>query len=428
MKRMILFSLFLVVMIAEVSCGSVSPNGVNVENRLENGENEEVRATPTGHSQMASPSQSQTEPPEQSKVEKVSLNIMFEDALGNQQELKTGEIDKTDVGERLYEDMGCFAKDNHFYYCLINEIFQDKRKKLGEIDWISYSPIKCWGKYGDKLYVIFEQLAETFEPEDAYELPKFRFATVDMNSWETTAMNGTQSYKFIEDAFVYGGKIYIKDLYVDYKFDEIDGEGKKTRAISFQNNMGKKKNTVLQGIMDGKVYYFVWKGNRHVLKSKDLVTGKEKSVMQYSQPPYNKNELEFFGSRFHMSGENLFITEQFYERKEEEDKGDRCIIYRLPVKEGGKMKCVLKKNVVDYDFLDNDIFYIDSKHLLHRKNLKKGTDKIISKRKVEKVSCTSEGVYVNKYKIQYDEDAGEQEDVIYYMDLNGKHEKKIADL
>lgn len=44
------------------------------------------------------------------------------------------------------------------------------------------------------------------------------------------------------------------------------------------------------------------------------------------------------------------------------------------------------------------------------------------------MSCTSEGLYVNKYKIEYDEDAGVEEDVIYYMDLNGKHEKKIADL
>lgn len=425
MKRIILFGLFFVVMIAEVSCGSVFQNGVSVKNRLENGE---VGATPTGHSQTASPSQRKTELPEQSKIGKVSLDITFEDAMGNEQKLKTEKIDKTDVGQKLYEDMGCFVKDNHFYYCLIKEIFRDKRKKLGEIDWMPYNPIKCWGKYGDKLYLIFESLGTSFGPDDAYGPSKFGFATVDMNSWETTAMNGTESYHSIEDAFVYGGKIYIKDLYVDYKFDEIDRNGKKTRVISFQNTMGKKKDTVLQGIMDGKVYYFIWKDNRHMLKSKDLVTGKEKSVMQYRQPPYNKKEWEFFGSHFHMSGENLFITEQFYEKKEKEDKDGRCIIYCLPIKEGGKMKRVLEKNVVDYDFLDNEIFYIDSKHLLHRKNLKKDTDKIISKRKVEKVSCTSEGLYVNKYKIEYDEDAGVEEDVIYYMDLNGKHEKKIADL
>jgi len=82
MKRIILFSLFFVAMIAELSCGSVSQNGVNVENRLKDGENEESVAMPTGHSQTASPSQSQTELPEQSKVEKVSLDIAFEYALG----------------------------------------------------------------------------------------------------------------------------------------------------------------------------------------------------------------------------------------------------------------------------------------------------------------------------------------------------------
>ena len=45
-------------------------------------ENNGKVAMPTGHSQTASPSQRQTELPEQSKGEKVSLDIAFEYALG----------------------------------------------------------------------------------------------------------------------------------------------------------------------------------------------------------------------------------------------------------------------------------------------------------------------------------------------------------
>ena len=112
------------------------------------------------------------------------------------------------------------------------------------------------------------------------------------------------------------------------------------------------------------------------------------------------------------------------------DKYRGSYTYCLPVKNGGKMKRVGgKQNIVDCDFSKGNIFYIDSSHLLHRKNLKKDTDKIISKKKLEKVKYTKEGLFVHKYNAReaYDEDAVEN-DTIYFMDYNGKHVKKIFEI
>ncbi len=75
-----------------------------------------------------------------------------------------------------------------------------------------YNPNKCWGKYGDKLYLIFESLGTFFGPDDAYKPSKFGFATVDMNSLETNAMNCTESYQNIEDAFVSGKDILTSSV------------------------------------------------------------------------------------------------------------------------------------------------------------------------------------------------------------------------
>lgn len=91
------------------------------------------------------------------------------------------------------------------------------------------------------------------------------------------------------------------------------------------------------------------------------------------------------------------------------------------------MKC-LGEHMAGADFINEDVFYIDSKHLLHRLNLKKGTDKVISERKYGHVYCTDEGLFAYKYDIQ-DEIVAEDEygeDILYYMDFDGGNEKKIG--
>lgn len=233
---------------------------------------------------------------------------------------------------------------------------------------------------------------------------------------------------------MYNEKIYINDLHCSENLDEIDMNGEKTRTISLGKDRDKEDIIHLQEIMDGKVYFLQSNNNCSVLKSKELKTGEEKKVLQYEQPAYDKRKLEYASFYFRTSGNNLFIIDEFYIKNKDEkywyEKVEpRYILYWLPMKNGGKIKRMLKQKIVDCDFSGEEIFYIDAKHLLHRKNLKKGTDKIISKRKLEKVRCIKEGIFVSKYKEgeAYDEDAVE-EDVIYYMDFDGEHHKKIAEI
>ena len=64
----------------------------------------------------------------------------------------------------------------------------------------------------------------------------------------------------------------------------------------------------------------------------------------------------------------------------------------------------------------------------HRLNLKKGTDKVISKRKYGYVYCTDEGLFAYKYDIMDEIDTGDEygEDILYYMNFDGGNEKKIG--
>lgn len=412
MKKIILCSVLFLVLMVETSCGEIFQNTT--------GGGAVSGGSVSGGS--VSGDKAKGIDSEEKQVTKESLDITFEDALGNQQKLKTGEVDKTDVGVKLCDDIfddDCFTEGNHFYYKIGIEVFQDKEKKLGELDWDSGYVVRKWGKYGEKLFLgLYELYYDSHFDEDRM----YNFVIVDLNSWKMKTINCSELYGYGSevDIFVYNDKIYIRDESAPKKLDEIDMNGKKTRTILLGDDEGKEDNLILQGIMDGKIYYFTWNDNQHMLKCRDLVTGVEEIVMQYEQPVYNKKKLRYRGSYFYISGNNLFIVESYLDKELEE----KCTIYRLPLKNGGKMKCVLNRFIVDYDFIDDNICYIDDKYLLHRKNLKKGTDKIISKRKLEEVNCTKDGIFVNKYV----ERQGYDDYEIFYMDFDGKHEKKIAEI
>lgn len=422
MKKIILCSVLFLVIMVETSCGEIFQNATGGEAVSEGSVSGE---SVSGES--VSEDKVKDLDSEQNQVTKESLDITFEDALGNQQKLKTGEVDKDDVGVKLCDeilDNDCFTEGNHFYYKIGIEVFQDKGKKMGELDdWESEYIVAKWGKYGEKFYLGLYELY--YDNYIYYDEPRmYKFVTVDLNSWKINTINCSELYthgmEMDMDIFVYNNKIYIQDKSVPKKLDEIDMNGKKTRTILLGDIEGKEDNTILQGIVDGKIYYFTWNVNQHMLKSRDLVTGVEEIVMQYEQPVYNKNELRYRGSYFHISGNNLFIVESYLDKKREE----KCKIYQLPLKNGGKMKCVLNRFIIDYNFLDDDIYYIDNKYLLHRKNLKEGTEQIISERKLEAVNCTINGLFVNTYV----ERQGYDDYELFYMDFDGKHEKKIARL
>lgn len=365
--------------------------------------------------------------PEQKQAIRESLNITFEDALGNRQKLITGEVNRNDVGTELcdaYSSFDSFTEGNHVYFKTemedymetVIEVFQDKGQKLGEFELKSEYEVSKWGKYGDKLYLGINELYN----EQFFDKPKmYKFVVVDLNYWESKTINCSELYGHDVRIFIYKDKIYIQDNSFPKKLDEIDMNGKKIRTILLGNYRSKKDNIILQGIVDRKIYYFTWNGNQHVLKNKDLVTSEEKELLRFEQPNYNKKKLKYRGSYFYMSGNNLFIVESFLNKERDEEK---CSFYRLPKKEGGKMECVLEKWILDYDFFEDSIFYIDNKYLLHRKNLKKGTDKIITTRKLEDVECTKDGLFVTKHL----ESPNYETDELFYMNFDGKHEKRIA--
>lgn len=408
MKRIILYCVFFFALIVETSCGS----------RISNIESEK----------SALPQKMEGVKPEQKQAIRESLNITFEDALGNRQKLITGEVNRNDVGTELCDAnfvFDSFTEGNHFYFKTemedymktVIEVFLDKGQKLGEFDLKSEYIVSKWGKYGEKLYLGLNELYN----EQFFDKPKmYKFVVVDLNSWGNKTINCSELYGDDVRIFIYNDKIYIQDNSFPEKLDEIDMNGKKIRTILLGNYKSKKDNIILQGIMDSKIYYFTWNGNQHVLKNKDLATSEEKEILRFEQPNYNKKKLKYRGSHFYMSGNNLFIVESYLNKELEE----KCTFYRLPIKEGGKMECVLEKCIWDYDFFEDNIYYIDNKDLLHRKNLKKDTDKIISTRKLEKVDCTKDGLFVNKYV----ESPNYETDELYYMDFDGKHEKRIAAL
>lgn len=371
-----------------------------------------------------------------------SQSIIFLDTMGNKQKIKKEKVDKKDVGVELcIESLGWFVSDNHFYFCPtrdeylpegeeqgVFEVCRDKGEKIGRFSRDRENRIIHWGKYGKKLYFVLRKRGKDIEAELSSGKKPTKIMTVDMDTWETKMVDCSKNYRRFLRVFVYHDKIYIQDEDSPTKLDELDMNGKCLRSIPLK----KESDISLQGIVDGKVYYLTWKKNRRVLRSKDLITGKNKIVLKYEQPSHKKKEGKYVDAKLYMMGNKLFILEEFY--KEEKNKWWMrtwaYTLYCLPIKNGGKMKRVGgKQSIVDCDFYKGSIFYIDSKHLLHKRNLNKGTDKTISKKKLERVKCTKAGLFVHRYKAREAEDPDHFEsDIIYFMDYNGKHVKKIVEI
>ena len=247
----------------------------------------------------------------------VSAKITFWDVKGNKQKIKKEKVNKKNMGVKLCdEDIGCFVSDNHFYFCpkpetlLYNgenpelfEVCRDKGEKIGSFSRNRENRIINWGKYGEKLYFVLRKRERQVEAENSSARKPTKIMTVDLNTWETKIVDCSKNYREFLTVFVYHNKMYIQDT--PTKLDEIDMSGKCLRTISLK----KKSNIILQGIVDGKVYYLTWKNKCHVLRKKDLTTGKDKIVLRYVQPPFNKKKENYVGAKFYMMGNKLFILE-----------------------------------------------------------------------------------------------------------------------
>lgn len=167
LNRIKVFCVIFLMVITQTSCGSIPQNDMG---EISNSENNN------------SANKKKDEEFTQRLDDRESLNIKYEDALGNKQNIETGEINRSDKGTKLYDDIGCFVEDNHFYYCQGIEIYRDKGEKLGEIRAVVPNAENkyydyYWGKDGERLYVwIKEWLMEKF----SFEMKQF--VTVDLKS------------------------------------------------------------------------------------------------------------------------------------------------------------------------------------------------------------------------------------------------------
>ncbi len=368
---------------------------------------------------------------------KKTIDITFEDASGKKQELKTGEVDTKDMASSMYPIYEGFVMDDHFYYLDGGVCVWDKRRKsIGSLEGTSIPDhmdmnFTDWCIYGGKVYFISDNITGTYG-----DYPLLQFAARDLESKEEKIVDISDHYKeiaeessgydCIDNCFVYDDKIYIEDPMSPDTLKEFDMNGDLLRMISLKNSGEKEEHVVLLGIMDGKIYSCTWNDHRHILKSKDVITGEEIKVMQYEQPDYDKKKWRYGFPAFYLSGNNLLIEEYFFEA-EDDSSGDiktESILYWLPLKDGGKMKRLFQREIWTCDLYGNDLYFIDNKYFLHRYNLKKDTDKIINKRKVEDVLCAKEGLFCYEHE---ERGPSYADDVIYNMDFDGKNEKDILD-
>ncbi len=368
---------------------------------------------------------------------KKTIDISFEDASGKKQKLRAGEVDTKDMASSMYPIYEGFVMDDHFYYLDGGVCVWDKRRKsIGSLEDTSIPDhmdmnLTDWCVYGEKAYFILDNITGTNG-----DYPLFQFAARDLDTREEKIIDISEHYKeyaeefggydCIDNCFVYADKFYIEDSFPPDSLKEFDMNGNHLRTISLKDSEKKEEHVVLLGIMDGKIYSCTWSDSRHILKSWDMVTGEEKKVMEYEQPGYDKKKWSYGFPAFYFSGNNLLIEEYFFdaEGKRSGDIKTESILYWLSLKDGGKMKRLFQREISTCDFYGNNLYYIDDKHFLHRYNLKKDTDKIISKRKVEDVLCAKEGLFCYEYE---ERGPSYADDVIYHMDFDGKNEKDIFD-
>ena len=149
--------------------------------------------------------------------------------------------------------------------------------------------------------------------------------------------------------------------------------------------------------------------------------GDERKVFSYKPVP-DTSLGEFYGASMREDGKDIFILENY-------SKGFDLYVIRSGAK---KMQRVDKGGIKRYIFHKMYVFYTDRKHRIHRWDRKSGEDRIISTIEAMRLHCTDKGLYVNAYNKWLadpdDESFGEDETTaIYYMDLDGKNVKKIAE-
>ncbi len=264
----------------------------------------------------------------------------------------------------------CSSVWNGYYYyfrksqrgCYIN-LFRDKGEKIGKVEWDN----KDGAIYGafvldQKLYLLHLNRKALVEKEEY----KDEITCIDLKTHE---VNVIEMDDLSEEIWIMGDYIYSvssdgRDLWKGF-----DKTGKRIHGLSYEFTGLENDND--KQVIDGKVYYF-YDENKFSQQPKnaprpfvqvDLAKRERRVLLEYV-PNLNRNAVVRL---IDMNEKGLYVMEVFSEE---------IALYQIPF-HGGKMKCLFKKETIDWmDDYEND-FSLESYYMDYKgKNIKQLTKEV----------------------------------------------------
>lgn len=393
------------------------------------------------------------------KNEKV---VIVTDETGKKRSLKMEDADAEDCGEflKISSPTASYSQvlDGHYYMRSDGNgnyvIYQDKGKEVGRFSVGEDEFIEFFTKYGTDYFALlykFDKKIERIDSDDGYmakliqiDLGKEGYTVLPEAVWDWHKIwdedSDTKMY------LTFYQKYYFLDLgklepmyaqspseslyyYVSEKLMATDKLGNETEIAS-TSAMNAAKPCL--SYVDGKIYYGSMNNKKVTLYSYDLASGEEEKILCYKRTkPCN---IYPYGYMDTTGKVEVFMDQDYI----------YCQDYIIP-RRGGKMIRLFQDALIfdwagTISFSSNShyIYYIDKNYKVKRFNKRTKQVKVISEIKAMEVQCTEKGIYVKKYKKYlmpgyWDEDTDfEKTDDpkscdVYYMDLDGKHARKIAD-
>ena len=382
---------------------------------------------------------------------------MVIDETGKKWELKLGKINVGDSSEYFLTSTPTAVysqiSDGHYYYMRSNgkgkyTIYRDKGEKIGKFLIEEFSgAISYFLKYGEDFYGVYDidEYDEDEENFDEEESDKVQLIKIDLEKSSYTVLPGVGEINIDEFGAMLDRRMYfyfyrdscffdtghdtsstdlLKDAPMKYfpgKLMRIDQRGNKTE-VQTTPNMDKAKPCLT--FIDGKIYYGDQTGKTVNLYSYDIEKGIERKIFCYNR----NDQSSILGyspldDKINLSIDNDYIY---------------CQDYIIPRK-GGEM-IPLFRDAMLYDddtisFSSNSkyIYYIDKNYKVRRFDKRTKQLITVTKKQMMDVKCTEKGVYAQREKLMpgdwwdpHDTDDPTSCD-LYYMDLDGKNIRKIAD-
>lgn len=338
------------------------------------------------------------------------------DEMGKQRKLYLGDLDVKREGvffkfsnpTSLYSQLS----DGHYYYMRSDgkgnyKIYRDKGKIVGRFS-LKRGYADYFIKHKDKFYIMWE--CQSFDDDDSFQIES-QLAEVNLEGHDVDFYPIHFSIMdivfFMENRmyFVKPKKIILYEL----------RRGKKIKEMKVEH----LKDPYGVIVFDGKMYYGVLSGKEATLYSFDLASGQER-------------ELLFYENAADVPGEISPELDEDYLY---------CQKYAIPLT-GGKMINLfgkMEKSNYGVKISSNQkyIFYIDDNKRIHRISKKNRKDILFTNIKASDIKCTKDGVYIQSFINEDEEDDDECVDRqqtdnpesrdLYYTDLDGKNVERIAE-